>query len=291
MSVKKPVVGVIGGSGMYELAGLTKVREERLKTPYGDPSDAFIVGDFDEVELVFCSRHSRGHKYTPSTVPYLANVWAMKKLGVEWLIAVSAVGSLKAEHKPGHMLIVDQYIDKTFLRPNTFFETGCVGHVEFADPVCSVLSDWLHQSAGELGLQVKKGGTYVCMEGPAFSTRAESRLHRQWGADLIGMTGCPEAKLAREAGISYACIALVTDYDCWHESEEDVSVEMVLRLMHQNAVNAKKVIRKTAGKIAASGKGSPYKDIGRTAIITDRKQIPPLVKSKLSVIFGRHLDG
>lgn len=244
-------LGVIGGSGLYEIEGLTDVREVEVETPFGEPSDAFMVGKLEGTEVAFLPRHGRGHALMPSELPFQANIWAMKKLGMDQILAISAVGSMQEEIVPGHLVVVDQFIDRTRHRGETFFGDGIVGHVHFADPIYMPLADRVYASAQAAGATVHKGGTYLCMEGPQFSTRAESLLYRSWGVRVIGMTNLQEAKLAREAGIGYSTLALATDYDCWHESEEDVSVEAVILVLKENAAMAKNVVRHLASSLAA----------------------------------------
>lgn len=231
------MIGVIGGSGLYEIAGLEEARWSALETPFGAPSDQILTGVLEGMRMAFLPRHGRGHVYTPTSVPYRANIWALKSLGVTDVVAVSAVGSLKEDYAPGDFLVVDQYIDRTFAREKTFFGPGLVGHVPFAHPVCPRLSAICSEAAG-----ARLGGTYVAMEGPQFSTLAESRLYRSWGADVIGMTGMPEAKLAREAELCYACIAMITDYDCWHPDHDAVDVAQVVATAQANAARARAVI-------------------------------------------------
>jgi len=285
----QPIIGVIGGSGLYEIEGFSNVEEIRLETPFGDPSDAYITGTLEGVKLVFLPRHGRGHRLLPSEVPYRANIYGMKKLGVERIISVSAVGSMKEEIVPGHIVIPDQFFDRTQgKRASTFFGEGVVGHVQFADPVCGDLSRVLYQSACEVGATVHRGGTYVCIEGPNFSTRAESNVFRSWGVDIIGMTNLPEARLAREAEICYGTVALATDYDCWHQDHDDVSVEAVIAIIQQNVATARNIIRAAVGNLAteracACGEALQY------AIMTRKDLIPRETAQKLEVIMGRHL--
>src|SRR3989304_83461 len=237
------IVGVIGGSGLYEMEGLKGVKEVKIKTPFGNPSDAYITGRLGGVKMVFLPRHGRGHRILPSELNFRANIYGMKKLGAEWIISVSAVGSMREEIKPGHIVVVDQFFDRTRGRVSTFFGNGIVGHVEFADPACPHLSSILYEAGQSVGASIHKGGTYICIEGPQFSTRAESRIYRKWGVDVIGMTNIPEAKLAREAEICYATLALSTDYDCWHETAGDVSIGDVLRILAESTKIAKSAIR------------------------------------------------
>ncbi len=243
MAVKpRADIAVIGGSGLYEMEGLTRVRKVRVNTPFGKPSDAVVLGTLEGQPVAFLSRHGRGHRISPSMINYRANIYALKSLGVTRIFSVSAVGSMKESIEPGHLVLPDQFIDRTTQRAGTFFDQGVVAHVAFADPICGDLSGIVHRAAKQVGATTHVGGTYVCIEGPQFSTKAESKLYRQWGVDVIGMTNIPEAKLAREAEICYATLALATDYDCWHETEESVTVEAILKIMHDNVVQAKKVI-------------------------------------------------
>jgi 5'-methylthioadenosine phosphorylase len=283
------VLGVIGGSGLYEMDGLTDVEQVTVKTPFGDPSDAFMTGMLDGVRMVFLPRHGKGHRLLPSEVNYRANIYGMKKLGVTRLISVSAVGSMREEIEPGHIVIPDQFIDRTnATRANTFFGNGVVAHVQFANPVCGDLSAVLEDASRKAGALVHAGGTYLCMEGPAFSTRAESLLYRTFGVSVIGMTNIPEAKLAREAEICYGVIALATDYDCWHDAHDDVSVDAILAIIKQNVAMAKSIIRTTVVSLGNERK-CPCVDALRYAIITDRSVIPDTVKSDLEPIIGRYL--
>ena len=282
-------IGVIGGSGLYEMEGLTDVREERLSTPFGEPSDAFIIGNLNGVQMVFLPRHGRGHRFLPSEVNYRANIYGMKQLGVERIISVSAVGSLKEEIVPGHIVIPDQFIDRTKgIRRDTFFGNGVVAHAGFADPVCAGLSGILAEAAGEAGASVHRGGTYICMEGPAFSTRAESFMYRGLGASVIGMTNLTEAKLAREAEICYGIIALSTDYDCWHEGHDDVTVEAIIQIIHQNVAMAKNNIRHPVGKIAGE-RSCACATAMQYAVITDRQAIPAKTREDLAILVGKYL--
>ena len=282
-------IGVIGGSGLYEMEGLTDIRTVTVETPFGAPSDDYITGILDGAPMVFLPRHGRGHRFLPSEVNYRANIWGMKKLGVERIISVSAVGSMKEEIVPGHIVIPDQFIDRTKgIRKDTFFGEGVVGHVQFADPVCSDLSEWLHEAAQEAGATVHKGGAYVCMEGPAFSTRAESFMYRSFGVSVIGMTNLTEAKLAREAEICYGTIALSTDYDCWHETHDDVSIEAVLTIIRNNVTTAKNIIRHAIHKIG-DVRPCPCASALQYAVITDRSMIPLETREKLEIIIGKYL--
>ncbi len=282
-------VGVIGGSGLYEMDDLQDVREEWVDTPFGSPSDHYILGRLGDVEMVFLPRHGRGHRYNPSEVNYRANVFGMKKLGVGWIISVSAVGSLKEEIAPGHVVVIDQFIDRTRGRPSTFFEGGIVAHVGFGDPVCPVLRGILLEAAREAGATVHDGGTYVNMEGPAFSTRAESQLYRSWGASVIGMTNLTEARLAREAEISYATLAMATDYDCWYEGHDDVTVEQVIAVLRANVDTARRIIRLAAPKVAAHDGSPPMGRALANAIISDPAALSPERRAALWPIIGREL--
>src|SRR5213080_956190 len=240
-------IGVIGGSGLYSMEGMTDVEEVTVKTPFGDPSDVITIGKVEGVPMAFLPRHGRGHRISPTEIPVRANIWALKSLGVEWVISVSAVGSLREHIAPRDLIIPDQLFDRTKSRVNSFYEGGIVVHCTFAEPFCPTLSKLLLSSARELGdVKVHEGGTYVCMEGPLFSTKAESNVYRKWGMDIIGMTALPEAKLAREAELCYATIALATDYDCWHESHESVSVAQVVATMQKNVATAREVLRAAA---------------------------------------------
>ena len=281
-------IGVIGGSGLYEIEGMTDIEEVKPDTPFGEPSDAIIIGELEGNRIAFLPRHGRGHYISPTEVPSRANIYALKSLGVEWIISISAVGSLKEEICPMDLVIPDQLIDRTKSRVNTFFGGGLVAHVTFADPFCLVLSDILHQAAIEAGAKVHKGGTYVVMEGPLFSTKAESNLYRSWGASVIGMTALPEAKLAREAEICYATVACATDYDCWHEAEESVTIEMVIANLRQNVSRAKSIIRTAVSRIPQKrecGCAQALKD----AIITAPDKISDNTKRELALLIGKYV--
>ncbi|GLI40011.1 S-methyl-5'-thioadenosine phosphorylase [Geobacter hydrogenophilus] len=287
--MSEQVIGVIGGSGLYEMEGLSDVRSVAVETPFGAPSDEFITGVLDGVRMVFLPRHGKGHRLLPSEVNYRANIYGMKKLGVTRIISVSAVGSMKEEIAPGHIVIPDQFIDRTnATRANTFFGNGVVAHVQFADPVCADLSGWLFEAALAAGATVHRGGTYICMEGPAFSTRAESNLYRSFGVSVIGMTNIPEAKLAREAEICYGVIALSTDYDCWHESHDDVSVDAILAIIRQNVAMSKSIISHAVKRISAE-RTCPCASALTYAIITDRGAISTEAKERLNLIIGKYL--
>lgn len=282
-------VGVIGGSGLYELPGLTGIETHRLATPFGEPSDEYVCGNLDGVRLVFLPRHGRGHRILPSELNFRANIYGMKTLGVEWIIGVGAVGSLKEEIEPGHLVVPDQLIDRTFRRPSTFFGNGIVAHVAFADPFCPVLSKTLVAAARMVGGRVHEGGIYLCMEGPQFSTRAESHLYRSWGASVIGMTNLQEAKLAREAEICFSTLALATDYDCWHESAEDVAIDDILRILQQNVALAQRVVAAAAPALPPA-RTCACANALRNAIITDPSKVPLKTKRDLEPIIGRYLS-
>ena len=284
----KAEIGIIGGSGLYNMPGLTDVREEAIETPFGSPSEVFVLGTLEGRAVAFLARHGKGHRILPSELNFRANVYAMKALGVKSILSISAVGSLKEEHKPTDFVIPDQFIDRTFDRKATFFGDGVVGHVAFGDPVCGIVAETFHKACEDVGVVGKPGGTYVCIEGPQFSTRAESKLYRSWGADVIGMTNLQEAKLAREAEISYATLAMVTDYDCWFEGHDDVTVDQVVKVMHQNAENAQKVVKAAVRLMPKDLSASPAQTAAKFAIMTDRSVIPEATKRKLDVLFGKY---
>ena len=281
-------IGVIGGSGLYEIDGMTEVEEVSVETPFGSPSDAITLGAFGDTRVAFLPRHGRGHRVSPTELPARANIFALKSLGVEWIISVSAVGSLKEEVHPLDLVIPDQLIDRTKSRVNTFFGGGIVAHVGFADPFCPVLSGLLHQTAGEVGANVHKGGVYVVMEGPLFSTRAESNLYRSWGASIIGMTALPEAKLAREAEICYATIACATDYDCWHETEEDVTIDMVIQNLLKNVETSKTIVRRVVEAIPPQRSCACATALAN-GIITAKPLIPEQLKKDLAPLIGKYI--
>lgn len=283
------ILGIIGGSGLYDMEGLVQVEEVRVETPFGEPSDVLLTGRLGETRMVFLARHGRGHRLLPSEVPYRANIFAMKKLGVERIISVSAVGSMKEDLAPGHIVVPDQFFDRTTgKRASTFFGGGVVGHVQFADPVCPDLSRILIETASETGALVHPDGTYLCIEGPNFSTRAESNIFRSWGVDIIGMTNLPEARLAREAEICYATLAMVTDYDCWHEEHDDVSVESIIATLHQNVDTARRIIAAAAGKIEA-GRDCLCTNALKYAIMTPAALIPEKTRADLDLLIGKYL--
>jgi 5'-methylthioadenosine phosphorylase len=289
MKSSAQVLGVIGGSGLYEIEGLSAVEEVRVDTPYGSPSDVVVRGRLGDTTLLFLPRHGRGHRVAPHEIPFRANVCALKKLGCTHLVSISAVGSMKEAIAPSDFVVVDQLIDLTKRRVSTFFEDGIVGHVGFADPVCAALSSSLAESASRAGARVHRGGTYVCIEGPQFSTRAESLLYRSWGVSVIGMTALPEAKLAREAELPYALLALATDYDCWHESEADVSVEAVLAVLSQNVAAARRTVAELA-RALPDPSASPATGALAAAIMTARDRIPPAALARLDWLLGKHVS-
>jgi 5'-methylthioadenosine phosphorylase len=280
-------IGVIGGSGLYEMEGLTDLEEVRLSTPFGEPSDAYLVGRLGDAKLVFLPRHGRGHKILPHEINFRANIHGMKQLGVEWILSVSAVGSMKEEIHPGHIVIVDQFIDRTKSREASFFGHGVAGHVGFADPICSHLAAHVYDAAVAAGATAHKGGTYVVIEGPMFSTRAESRVYRSWGVDVIGMTNLPEAKLAREAEICYSTIALSTDYDCWHETEEDVSVAAVVAIIKKNVALAKRIVKEAASRIPVA-RTCACISAAAPAVMTAPEAIPAEARERLKLIMGKY---
>jgi 5'-methylthioadenosine phosphorylase len=284
----KAEIGIIGGSGLYNMDGLTEVQELAVETPFGAPSEVFLLGKLEGRRVAFLARHGKGHRILPSELNFKANIYAMKSLGVTSILSVSAVGSLKEEHKPTDFVIPDQFIDRTFDRSATFFGNGVVGHVAFGDPVCGVVSEVFAKACAEVGVVGKLGGTYVCMEGPQFSTKAESRLYRSWGADVIGMTNLQEAKLAREAEISYATLAMVTDYDCWFEGHDAVTVDQVIAVMHQNSGNAQKVVKAAVRLMPTDLSASPAQSAGKFAVMTDKAMIPAETKAKLDLLYGKY---
>lgn len=281
-------VGVIGGSGVYEIEGLKHAEEVHVKTPFGDPSDAIIVGTLEGIRVAFLPRHGRGHFISPSELPARANIYALKSLGVQRIISISACGSMKEEIAPLHIVIPDQIFDRTKSRPSTFFGEGVVAHIGFAEPFCPDMREKLLAAAVQAGAMVHKGGTMIVMEGPQFSTKAESRIYRSWGVDVIGMTALPEAKLAREAEMCYATLALVTDYDVWHESEETVTVEMIIQNLLKNAEMAKKIIRLAVPALGAA-ETCPCPHALETAIITNPAKIPAHTRKKLAFLLDKYL--
>ncbi|MDE8347867.1 MAG: S-methyl-5'-thioadenosine phosphorylase [Acidocella sp.] len=286
-----PVIGIIGGSGLYDIEGLTDKHWEKVESPWGEPSDELLIGQFEGTKVAFLPRHGRGHRISPSELNYRANIDALKRVGVTDILSLSAVGSLKAELPPGHFVIVDQFIDRSFARAKTFFGTGCVAHVSMAQPVCPRLGDALEASAKELGLPVTRGGTYLVMEGPQFSTLAESNLYRSWGCSVIGMTNMPEAKLAREAEICYATVAMVTDFDCWHEDHDAVTVDAVIKVLLGNADKARSLVKAVLPKIGAE-RGLCPAGCDRAleyALITAPAARDPQALVKLQAVAGRVL--
>src|SRR5438874_3465669 len=282
-------IGIIGGSGLYSMPGLTGIQETAVETPFGAPSDAFVLGTLEGRSVAFLARHGRGHRILPSELNFRANIHGFKQLGVERIVSVSAVGSLKEEHKPLEFLIPDQFVDRTRHRVDTFFGEGVVAHIAFADPVCPQLSEVVGKACQKAKVVGKRGGTYICMEGPQFSTKAESNLYRSWGMDVIGMTNLQEAKLAREAEICYVTVAMVTDYDCWHPHHDSVTVDQIVAVLRKNAENACKVVRET---VAAMPEGRSCKCAAALAhaILTDRDKIPAATRQKLKLILGRYLE-
>ncbi|MGD1950643.1 MAG: S-methyl-5'-thioadenosine phosphorylase [Leptolyngbyaceae cyanobacterium] len=285
-------IGIIGGSGLYKMDALTDVEEVTVETPFGAPSDAFICGKLDGTSVAFLARHGRGHQLMPTELPFQANVYAMKSLGVKYLVSASAVGSLKEEVKPVDMVIPDQFIDRTKNRAATFFGSGIVAHIAFGDPVCKNLAAILGDAVESLnldGVSLHRGGTYVCMEGPAFSTKAESHLYRSWGATVIGMTNLTEAKLAREAEIAYATLAMATDYDCWHPDHDSVTVEMVIGNLQKNAVNAQLVIREVVRRLTENPPSSDAHSALKYAVLTPLDMAPSETKAKLKLLLEKYL--
>ncbi|MCL2103041.1 MAG: S-methyl-5'-thioadenosine phosphorylase [Syntrophorhabdaceae bacterium] len=282
------ILGIIDGSGLYEMKSLKNVRQMTIRTPFGLPSDALVVGELEGKRVAFLPRHGRGHRISPSDINYRANIYAMKKIGADAVLSVSAVGSMKEKIRPGDIVIVDQFFDHTKRRISTFFSDGVVAHVSMADPVCPVLSKVVYEAARGVAKRVHRGGTYLCMEGPTFSTRAESEIYRKWGIDVIGMTNMPEAKLAREAELCYAVMALATDYDCWHKQEEDVAVEAVIEILRRNVENSKEIICKTARHFPLPG-GCMCGEALKNTIITDHKKISAAARKRLSFLMGKYL--
>ena len=286
--MEKIRIGIIGGSGLYDMTELEEREEVAVETPFGAPSDKFVLGRVRGRRVAFLARHGRGHRITPSELNFRANIFALKSLGVERILSASAVGSLRANLAPLDIVLPDQFVDRTRGRISSFFGSGLVGHVAFGDPVCSDLAAQVHKGAEKIGIKVKKGGTYVCIEGPAFSTKAESRLYQSWGMDIIGMTNLQEAKLAREAEICYVTIALITDYDCWHDSHESVTVDMIVGNLRQNSRNAQCIILQTIQDLNES-RSCSCGDALRHALITDKTQIPAETRRKLQCIVGKYL--
>lgn len=286
--MSEQAVGIIGGSGLYEMEGLTDVEEVKLDTPFGEPSDAFLVGKLEGKKVVFCTRHGKGHRFLPSGVNYRANIWGLKKLGASCIISVSACGSLRHSIPPGTIVVIDQFIDRTTKRINTFFDKDVVVHVAFAQPICLALADVLYEAGKKVGANIIKGGTYICIEGPQFSTKAESAVWRDMKADVIGMTNATEAKLAREAELCYATLALSTDYDCWLERTEAVTGEMVMETMAKNIATAKKIVREAVNMIAQK-KPCSCGEVLKFSIITDPKRISDEAKKRYELLIGKYI--
>jgi 5'-methylthioadenosine phosphorylase len=281
-------IGVIGGSGLYQMEGLEVQEERHLSTPFGEPSEAFVIGEVEGTAVAFLARHGRGHRILPHELNFRANIHAFKQLGVEWILSVSAVGSMKEEYRPTDILIPDQFVDRTRHRTDTFFGDGLVAHVSFADPVCPDLHPLFFEAAKKAGARVHEGGAYLCMEGPQFSTRAESEIYRSWGVDVIGMTNLQEAKLAREAEICYATLAMVTDYDCWHDDEADVNGHAVMEVIQQNAATAQDVVRRIIRRLPIERRCGCAHAL-ETALITDPAVIPAETRQRLSLLVDKYL--
>ncbi len=283
-----PTIGIIGGSGLYSMPGFEAQQQITVDTPWGSPSDPYVVGTLAGKPVAFLSRHGLGHRFSPSEINYRANIFGLKSLGVERIISLSAVGSLKEDHHPRQFVIPDQFVDRTRGRSSTFFGEGLVAHVSFADPVCPQLAGVVHQACKTAGVESKPGGAYLCMEGPAFSTKAESNLYRSWGMDVIGMTNLTEAKLAREAELCYVTVAMVTDYDCWHSDHDAVTVTDILAVLKENAENACKVVAATVAAMP-EGRTCQCGSALQHALITDPKVIPPNTRQKLELLVGKYL--
>jgi 5'-methylthioadenosine phosphorylase len=288
--VSDATIGIIGGSGLYAMDGLTVLYERSIDTPFGEPSDPFVIGEIDGTRVAFLARHGRGHRKTPSELNYRANIYGMKVLGVHTILSASAVGSMKEEYKPTDIVFPHQFIDRTRHRADTFFGNGVVAHVAFADPICAGVSFLMGEAARNAGATSHLGGVYLCMEGPQFSTRAESNLYRTWGVDVIGMTNLTEAKLAREAEICYATMALVTDYDCWHPDHDDVDIEQILGYLRANAEMAQKILRSSIVAAASRSRDCACASALQFAILTDRNAIPPKAKDDLAPLIGKYIS-
>lgn len=286
---KQILTGIVGGSGLYSIPGLTDIEEKRVTTPFGDPSDAYVIGTLEGKRVAFLARHGRGHRITPTELNYRANIYGFKLLGVEQILSLSAVGSLKEEHRPLDFVLPDQFVDRTRHRADTFFGEGLVAHVSFADPVCPRLHALMSQCCTAADVNVHAGGSYLCMEGPAFSTKAESNLYRSWGMDVIGMTNLTEAKLAREAELCYVTVAMVTDYDCWHPAHDAVTVSEIIENLNRNAANAARVVTEAVRRLDGSRSCKCGQSLAH-ALITDRKIVPAATKEKLRAIVGKYLD-
>ena len=282
-------IGIIGGSGFYQMEGLTDIEKIEVETPFGKPSDALILGNLDGKPVVFLPRHGVGHRILPSEINVRANIYALKSLGVEWLIAVSAVGSLRQDIEPRHFVVPDQLYDHTKDRKSTFFGDGIAAHISLAHPFCSILSDLLYTAAIDVGATAHNGGTYICMEGPAFSTQAESNVYRSFGFDIIGMTAAPEAKLAREAEICYAVLACSTDYDCWHPEHDHVTTEMILENVRANVEASKKIVRSAIAKIPEGEGSCPYSTALQYALATHPDKIPTAKRHELKLLLDKYL--
>jgi 5'-methylthioadenosine phosphorylase len=285
----KVQIGIIGGSGLYAMDGLRVLHEREIETPFGEPSDPYVIGEVDGVTVAFLARHGRGHRFTPTEVNYRANMFGFKVLGAHTILSASAVGSMKEEYHPTDMVFPHQFIDRTRHRVDSFFGGGIVGHIPFADPICRDVSLLMSDAGREAGARVHVGGVYLCMEGPQFSTRAESNLYRSWGVDVIGMTNLTEAKLAREAEICYATMAMVTDYDCWHPDHDDVSVDQIVEYLRANAAMAQTILRASITRAAARERVCGCVNALQYAILTDRGSIPTKVRDRLSPLLGRYL--
>jgi len=281
-------IGIIGGSGLYSMPGLTDVQEHRQQTPFGEPSDAYVLGNLEGRKVAFLARHGRGHRILPTELNFRANIYGLKQLGAERIVSLSAVGSLKEEHKPLEFVIPDQFFDRTRHRVDTFFGGGVVAHIAFADPICPELAKVVEAACRKAGVAGKRGGTYLCMEGPQFSTKAESNIYRSWGMDVIGMTNLQEAKLAREAEMCYVTVAMVTDFDCWHPHHDSVSVDQIVAVLLKNAENACRVVRETVAAMP-SERSCKCSSALAHAIITDREKIPAETREKLKLILGKYL--
>jgi 5'-methylthioadenosine phosphorylase len=288
--LRQAEIGIIGGSGLYSMPGLIDTREAHVTTPFGDPSDAFVLGELEGRKVAFLARHGRSHRLLPSELNFRANIYALKSLGVERILSVSAVGSLKEEHKPTDFVVPDQFIDRTYQRVSTFFGDGIVAHVGFGDPVCATVAKAVTDGCEAAGVVGKSGGTYVCMEGPQFSTRAESNLYRSWGADVIGMTNLQEAKLAREAEICYATMAMVTDYDCWREGHDDVTVEQIVAVLNQNAANACRVVAAAVAALPRGERSCACASALKYAILTNPSVIPEVTLETLALLIGKYIQ-
>jgi 5'-methylthioadenosine phosphorylase len=282
-------IGIIGGSGLYQMEGLSVLYERTVETPFGTPSDPYVIGEIDGVTVAFLARHGRGHRFTPSEVNYRANIFGMKVLGVHTILSASAVGSMKVDYKPTDIVFPHQFIDRTRHRADTYFGNGIVGHVAFADPICAGVSFLMGEAARAAGATAHMGGVYICMEGPQFSTRAESNLYRTWGADVIGMTNLTEAKLAREAEICYATMAMVTDYDCWHPEHDDVDIEQILGYLRANAAMAQTILRASITAAATRTRDCACVNALQFALLTDPGVIPPKVKEDLAPLIGKYV--